>query len=281
MTSLAEARQAASVIERHLLRRGDITIEVLDQGAGAAVFLLPSLGRGTEDFDHVAACLAERGHRVLRPQPRGIGNSTGPLSDLAMEDLAEDVAIAIEGLGLSPTVVAGHAFGNFIARMLATIHPELVIGIAMLAGSPGMLPNGDAPYDQPILDALARCADLSLSDDARIAALQTAFFAPGNDCRVWLDGWHPEIKAAQRAADRATPVSVYFAAGTAAILEMQADSDTIAAPRYADLLRQQLGDRVTTVVVAGAGHALIPERPLEVAQHLSRWVHQRYVAADG
>lgn len=276
MTKHAEAAAAGFLPGYHAFSSGAVTIEVLDQGDGAPVFLLPSLGRGATDFDVLAKLLVDRGHRVLRPQPRGIGASRGPLTGLTMLDLAGDVALAIEGLGLGPTVVAGHAFGNFVARMLATSHPRLVRGVAMLAGSPGMLPSGDSPYEDHILAALARCGDYALSDEARIVALETAFFAPGNDCRVWLDGWYPKVKAAQRAADHATPVVTYFAAGTAPIFEVQAEHDTIAAPRFSHILRQELGPRVTTTVIAGAGHALIPERPIDVADQLSPWVHARY-----
>ena len=52
-------------------------IEVLSQGDGPPVVLLPSLGRGAEDFDPIAERLADAGYRVLRPQPRGIGRSEG------------------------------------------------------------------------------------------------------------------------------------------------------------------------------------------------------------
>lgn len=261
-----------TAVRRHLVKRAEVTIEVLDQGEGPAVFVLPSLGRGAEDYDAFAELLCRRGLRVLRPQPRGIGLSRGPLAGLTMHDLAGDVALAILRLELAPAVIAGHAFGNFIARMLATLRPELVGGVAMLAGSAGMLPNGEPPYDQHVLEALARCGDLSLSEEVRLEALRVAFFAPGNDAGVWLGGWHPHVKAAQRAAERQTPVSLYFAGGKAPILEVQAACDTIASPRHAHLLRDQLGERVTTVVIPDAGHALIPERPVAVADALAGWI---------
>lgn len=266
------AEQSTGSLRRHEITGDGVTIEVLDQGRGTPVVLLPSLGRGAEDFDPLVSLLAQDGLRVLRPQPRGIGSSSGPLDGLTMLDLAGDIALVIEQLRIAPAIVAGHAFGNFVARMLATIRPDLVRGVAMLAGSPGMLPDGGSPYDPKVLAALARCGDLTLGDEVRTEALRIAFFASGNDCRAWLKGWHPHVKAAQRAADHATPVRVYFAAGTAPILEVQADQDTIADPRFGHVLRELLGERVTTVVVRGAGHALIPERPAETAQHLNAWI---------
>ncbi len=58
--------------------------------------ILPSLGRSGKDYDAVSRLLAKDGFRVLRPQPRGIGRSQGPMEGLNMHDLAADVASVIE-----------------------------------------------------------------------------------------------------------------------------------------------------------------------------------------
>lgn len=47
-------------------------IEVVVEGDGPTVILLPSLGRESYDYDEVADGLAQNGFRVARPQPRGI-----------------------------------------------------------------------------------------------------------------------------------------------------------------------------------------------------------------
>src|SRR5262245_42699971 len=111
---------------RTVIARGDVRIEVLAQGQGSLVVLLPSLGRGAADFDAVAERLADAGYRVLRPQPRGIGGSRGPLAGIDLHDCAADVAAVIAQGNNGPAFVVGHAFGNRVARMLATDRPELV-----------------------------------------------------------------------------------------------------------------------------------------------------------
>ena len=63
---------------RYFVSNGDARIEVIAEGAGPLVVLLPSRGRDSEDFDAIAAGIAKAGYRVLRPQPRGAGRSTGP-----------------------------------------------------------------------------------------------------------------------------------------------------------------------------------------------------------
>src|SRR5262249_62287462 len=127
-----------------LVHRGDTQIEVLSQGDGPLVVLLPSLGRGAEDFDAIAARVAAAGFRVLRPQPRGIGRSNGPMSGIDLHDYANDVAAVIEHAASGPAFVVGHAFGNRVARLLPTIRPDLVRAVSLVAANVGKDPSPPA-----------------------------------------------------------------------------------------------------------------------------------------
>jgi hypothetical protein len=62
---------SAEAAERRtdLVRYGDVQIEVVWEGEGPAVVLLPSLARDSDDYDQVAEGLAATGFRVLRPKP--------------------------------------------------------------------------------------------------------------------------------------------------------------------------------------------------------------------
>ena len=63
-------------------------------GDGPALVVLPSCGRdGLGDFDHFTDGIVAYGWRVLRPQPRGVAGSTGPMRGIDLEDLAGDVAV--------------------------------------------------------------------------------------------------------------------------------------------------------------------------------------------
>jgi pimeloyl-ACP methyl ester carboxylesterase len=114
---------AAEPVSRAIIERGGVRIEVLAQGSGPLIVLLPSLGRGASDFDAMADQLAAAGYRVVRPQPRGIGQSVGPLQGIDLHDYAADVAATIEHEGNSAAFVVGHAFGNRVVRMLAVDRP--------------------------------------------------------------------------------------------------------------------------------------------------------------
>ena len=257
-----------------MVDRGNVHIEVLAQGAGPVLVILPSRGRGAEDYDAVAAQLAADRFRVLRPQPRGIGASTGPLAGLTLHDYAADVAAVIEHEAKGPVVVVGHAFGNFVARVLATDRPDLVRGVVLAAASAGKVPPGvhELPIPAEVSKAIDKSGDLSLPDAERLQAIQLAFFAPGHDPRVWLGGWYPDAMKSQAAATTATPVDVWFAAGKAPILDLQAENDTVAPRKFAGVLKAALGDRVTVVVIPHAGHALAPEQPRAMSKAIAEFV---------
>jgi pimeloyl-ACP methyl ester carboxylesterase len=248
-----------SVLTTSLIDTGTARIEVHAGGAGPLVVLLPSLGRGAADFANLAGALIERDYRVLCPEPRGIGRSIGPMDGNTLHNLAADIAVLIRAEGGGPAVAAGHAFGQKVARTLAADHPELVKAVIMLAGA------GRAPIPEHVRLAILVCGDHTKSDAERIEALNTAFFAPGNDPTVWLQGWYPDTKAMELAAEKATPLDEFIGAGHAPILDVQAEDDTVVPPAARQDLKNELGDRVTIAVVPRAGHALLPEQPAAVA----------------
>ena len=251
----------------HTVVAGDARIEVIAEGAGPLVVILPSRGRGAGDYDDLARDIATAGCRVLRPQPRGIGGSKGPMRGLTLHDLARDVAAVIAHERAGRAIVVGHAFGNWVARMTAADHPSLVRGVAILAAAA-------KTYPKELAEAVTRCADTSLPAAERLKYLQFAFFAPGHDASEWLKGFHPEVNASQRAAGLATPVEEWWGAGRAPLLDLQAERDAFRPRATANEIREELGERVTVVTIRDAGHALVPEQPAAVASALIDWIRR-------
>jgi pimeloyl-ACP methyl ester carboxylesterase len=256
---------------RFVVDRGAVHIEVMAQGKGPVIVILPSLGRGAEDYGVVADLLAQEGFRVLRPQPRGIGASTGPMENLTLHDFAADIAAVIEHEGKGPAIVVGHAYGHFVTRMLATDRPDLVRGAVLAAASAGKVPDGvhEPSVSPEVREAIEKSGDLSLPEADRLHYLRIAFFAPGNDPHVWLTGWHPDTEKAENVASRATPVDEWFACGTTRVLDLQAENDAVAPRKFAGVLKAALGGRVTVVVIPHAGHALVPEQPKAMASAIA------------
>jgi pimeloyl-ACP methyl ester carboxylesterase len=254
----------ADVRDRRSVRRGHIVIDVISEGCGQLVVLVPSLGRGSEDLEPVAVGLAGARFRVLRPQPRGCGASTGPLNGLSYRDWAADLAAVIEAEQAGPSIIVGHAAGSRYARACAAHYPSLVGGVVVAAASA----RGRPPAR--LADALTVSADLSVSDVLQLAALRTAFFAPGHDPSPWLQGWSSGTMRSQRATAASGD---WYTAGIAPVLDLQADDDPWRPASSRGELREALGNRVSTVVITGAAHALFAEQPQAIVQAISGWIN--------
>src|SRR5258706_1142582 len=244
------------IVTRTIVTQENVELEVLAQGGGHGIVLLPSLGRSAGDFDPIAERLASAGFRVLRPQPRGVGRSRGPMTGINLEDLAGDVGAVIEHDRNGAAFVVGHAFGNRVARMLATLRPDLVRAVSLVAAN-----VGHAASPPVVREAIKASANPTLPDAERLKALQFAFFAPGNDAQSWLKGWHPEVLAAQRIAGDRPSRQADYAAGSAPILYLQPDHDPLAHVEDAHEFKRALGDRVTVTVIPNSSHAAIAEQP--------------------
>jgi pimeloyl-ACP methyl ester carboxylesterase len=247
----------------HLLDLPAGPLEVEVAGDGHPIVLISSLGRGQEDFDTLAPALVAAGLRVIRPEARGIGRSAPLAAGATLHEMAADVAAAVERFAAGPAFVAGHAAGNWVARMLAHDHPGLVRGVGMLAAVTG------TELSPEISRAITASFDLSLPDAERLRHLQRAYFAPGHDASVWLAGWHPDVARAQRAARAATQDRAWLrAAETKPLLYLAAAEDAIAPPPSEAEVQAALGPHARSQIVARAGHALLPEQPGAVAAAL-------------
>ena len=256
--------------------RGDgVEIESYVDGAGPVFVILPSYGRdGGDDFDDISARLVAAGWKVVRPQPRGVAGSKGPMKGLTLHDLANDVATCIRALSDGPVVMLGHAFGNVLARVVTTDHPELVTaGVGAAAAAAKVAPDiGQLPFV---------AGDPSKSTADRLASLRKGFFAPNHDASRWLDGWYPDTLATERDATKVTGTKESWACGDVPLLQLIAEYDPFIPKPYWNEMRDQFGDRVTATVIKDASHALFPEQPEAVAEAVLPWAAQFQRAPSG
>jgi len=262
---VAESEHMQQNRTRDIISYANVRIEVIAEGSGPLVVMLPSRSRDSEDFDAVASLVAAQQFRVLRPQPRGIGKSSGPMTDISLHDYARDVAAVIERQGNGPAIMVGHAFGSWICRMTAVDYPSLVRGVVIAAAA------ASGPTPNALAVAQAKASDTSLPDAERLKALEFAFFAPGHDASSWLTGWHKEAGDAQGDAIRRTNQDEWWPAGTAPLLDLQGERDPWRPPNTTDQIKDEFGRRVTVAVLGNASHALIPEQPDGFAGRIVSW----------
>jgi pimeloyl-ACP methyl ester carboxylesterase len=252
-----------------LTPQSDVTLDVIVDGKDglSPVVLLPSFIRDSNDFDDVVDRIANAGYLVLRPQPRGMNASCGPLQNLTLHVLADDVAATIRELGNGHrAVIVGHAFGHSVARVTDLDHPQLVRGIVIAAGQQQHQNNSS------LIASLDHASNKNLLQDERLKHLYHAFFAPSNDASVWFTGWHPALRTIYYNAAMIPPKNEWWPVSHTPILDLQAAEDPWRPPQSRNELKDTLGSVVTVQVIERASHALFPEQPEKVADAIVNWI---------
>ena len=269
--SSAQANPRAAIVQQGMVKLADSNIEYFSQGEGQPIVLLPFGGLTVGYMEALSQDLADAGYRVVRINFRGSGKSTGSGEGVTLHTLAGDVAGVIQVLKLGPTNVAGHAFGNRVARTLAADHPELVRTVILFAagGKVPPTPNGEHAL-KTIFDPASTDADV-LSD------MKYMVGDPANIPMAWQiirPCRAPEVAGIEGTAMKNTPLKDWWAPpGQMKYLVVQGTDDQIAPSKNGELLKQEMGARVTLVAFSGAGHLFLVTRPKETAAAVVSFLH--------
>lgn len=246
---------------------------------GRPLVLLHGITLRSEVWRHQFA-FADEGFRVIAPDLRGHGGSTAGSRGLGLDGHADDLADLLVDLDLRGAVVVGHSMGGMtIARMIER-RPEVVderVGGLVFVGSAGRSP---VPAIAGVFAPLAGVEALAALIDRPGPERFAAGFAGGAfgrdpdpldvDFSRWsyadmtaesylaqaptLVGWnHLEVIAQRVGVEAASCPSAGVVVGT---------RDRLTPPVEAEALGQALG--VEPVVVRGAGHMVMVERPMVV-----------------
>jgi pimeloyl-ACP methyl ester carboxylesterase len=221
-------------------------------------------------FDHTSWALhsrwfAHNGFSVLVPDMPGHGRSEGPaLASIA--DMADWTAALLSAAGASKAHLIGHSMGSLIALETAARHPDKVSALSLIGTAATMTVGPDLLTAAEANDQAA--VDMVSIWGLGFSAELGGSLAPG----LWMHG------GAQRTLQRCAPGVLY--------------SDLAACNAYADALTSAakvsvpttviLGERdmmtpakagralaaaipnARTVVLSGAGHMIMSERPDEL-----------------
>ena len=247
------------------VHNGPATLRIFVEGSGPTIVLLSGQGRGPADLDGVAHELVRSHYRVVRMDPRGFGESTGPV-DITLRDNASDVAAIIKSLGSRPVIVAGWAYGNRIARLLAREQAELVRGIVLIAA------GGKFPPATEVTAAIRVTQDKTVPAEKRAEAARFAFYGPASKLLVedmLLD--HSSDASIKSQSSTSIPMGAWWDGGSAPMLVIQGLNDVVAPPQNGRSLKEDYPQRVTLVELEGLGHRMVHERPDLVAKAIAAW----------
>ncbi|MBC7679147.1 MAG: alpha/beta fold hydrolase, partial [Pseudorhodobacter sp.] len=103
----------------------DIDLNYVLEGEGEqTIVLINGLADDLVSWDFQVPALLAAGHRVLRFDNRGIGESSAPAGPYTSRMLADDAKALVDHLGLTDIHLMGVSMGGMIAQEYALAHPE-------------------------------------------------------------------------------------------------------------------------------------------------------------
>ena len=254
------------VYERSARLPGGLVLPYLEHGRrdGVPVLLLHGITDSCRAFEPALPHLPESLHAFALSQ-RGHGDA-GAAQSYRLEDFAADLASFMDGLALDEAVIVGHSMGAAVAQRFAIDHPERVLGLVLVGGSPAFGRNPDlVAFGETVVMSLTDPVDPTVARGFQESTLARTIAEPMLDlfvseslkvpARVWQGAW-----AGLMAGDMTAELP-YVAAPT---LMIWGDRDTIATKADQDTLVDSIpGSRIVTF--AGAGHALHWEEPARFA----------------
>lgn len=232
-----------------------------DEGQGTPIVVLPGGSLNSTYLAPLAKALATAGHRVVRIDARR--PPTDPTEVVTMHDLAGDVIAVMDELELSEAWVAGHAFGNRVARAVALDHPDRVTEVILLAAGGTVQPTGEA-------QKALHTAFTDAPESEMLKAMTYMVGDPKNAEAAWeaikvaRDG---SLAVMQGQAIKITPPDEWarLVPGKKALI-IQGSKDQIAPPANGEQLAKEYPGQVTLVSIDGAGHLFAFLRPDETAK---------------
>lgn len=261
------------------LRAGPHRLRAVRAGGGPTVLLIHGYGESLLAWQAVFDRLA-RGAEVIAFDLPGAGLSSKPPSGYATDSLGRVVLQALDAMQIRRVVLVGHSLGGGVATAAATLAPERVRGLVLIApavvAEPWILRSGSAGTDGA--ESIRRAV-------ARLAKLRTRFAGAHNP--EWLGesdsalAYDPAADTAYASALQATLREFDFAYLTpprAARLTMPV---LVLWGEYDPTLPIRLGRRLADAlphsaleVVERSWHRPQLERPAEVAARIAAFVER-------
>jgi len=260
-------------IQTEIAELDDARIEYFIQGEGSPIVLLPGGGLSTEYLKPLALELAKAGYRTIRINPRGAGQSQGPAEGATMHTLAGDVIGVLDALGLKGVDMAGHAFGNRVARTVEHDAPEYVRSVICLAAGGVVKPKAEAA------EALSLVFNPEATEEEILQSMRYMTGDPANATASWAlvkPSRFPAAAAVVGSASKTPESSWAKPSGKNPFLVIQGTNDQVAPPENGELLKKELGDLVELVSIEGAGHLMVINHAGETTEAILRFLQTKF-----
>ncbi|MET7475989.1 alpha/beta hydrolase [Streptomyces sp. NPDC005648] len=250
--------------------------------AGETLLLVHGATCDSHDWSAQVGAFSAR-HRVIVPDLRGHGRSSGLTGGQRPRDFAADLVELVDELGAGPVVVVGHSLGGLVASVLAVEHPSLVRAVVTVDPSYGF----EAEF-APQLAAAFRVPDPVATAAAVLGGLEnTAAAGPEADAlRVWhrrrilgmdpmtvRDVFHGLFDETAVALTVRPGAETYLSRRACPVLSLNA-SGSLKTKGIDGAWEESLSTHPysASVVLDGVGHWLFQERPAEFNALVLGWI---------
>ena len=254
----------------------DYEVTYYKSGLGKKVFLVPSAGRSSSDFNEMIISLNKSGYQTLAFEHVGILNHRSQINEIFIQlnlinhphfknkkitlfDLANDLKLVIdkETDPKEEIYLVGTSFGQRIVRAYHSIETNRKTKSVLIAlGDENKLKNKKAQK------ALKNSFALHLPKFWRKKQIEYAYFANQNNVpKHWISGWYPNTALIHNTAFQNTPREDWYRGGKSFYLIIQPTEDKISPIQQHEDLNEIFGDQFKYFNLQNAGHAALPEDP--------------------
>jgi pimeloyl-ACP methyl ester carboxylesterase len=276
IASSAQPSLPASFQARMIHSPAGADIFVRFGGSGPVVLLLHGYAENSDSWAPLAADLM-KDHTVVVPDLRGIGRSSIPAGGYDKKTQVADVRAVVTTLGFDRTFVVAHDIGNMVAYAYAATYPDKVERLVVMdAPIPGIEPwneillnpgvwhfNFHGPDAERLVEGRERIyfdriwndftADKSKPDEATRNFFAASYSRPGG----MRAGFAQFTAFSQDARDNQV-----FEQTKLTMPVLAVGGEKSFGPLQAVIMRH-VATNVREAVVAGSGHWLMDERPVE------------------
>ncbi len=272
--------------ERTVLTSAGAELFVRSWGTGRPVILLGGVGESGDAWPPLVSALA-LSHTVLIPDLRGMGRSSKPRDGYDKRTQARDVRSMIGELGFDRSSIVGHGIGGQVAYAYASLFPEAVLRLVVmesrLAGiapweaivdpehyAHFVLRGTDTPHVMNVDGDLREDFRTAMEADPHDREGATKVFYASKGARAGLD--RPASAAPLAAAEdirdnlqfqrSMLPMPVLAIGGAQSVGGLQAT------------IMRQVATNVREVIVPGAGHWLLEQRPEFTVATIVDFLHE-------
>jgi pimeloyl-ACP methyl ester carboxylesterase/heme-degrading monooxygenase HmoA len=297
LSNQCKQRWAARGFTTRMVRLNGVMLHVAEAGQGDAVLLLHGYPQSGEAWRFVAPDIA-RNHSVVIPDLRGMGLSEATNGGFDLSNIAEDMHQLVLSLNLSKIKVVGHDWGGAAGAVYAMRYRNEVTHLVFLesalagAGFETLWnfsrPNGVFTFIPFLLMGESNSetdttAELLKGRESVFLRHLWATFT-SDKTAVPFEGWSAYVEAMARPGIAASSSSYYRSAYKSADQVRELVKEKLAIPVLAIAGREGIGanhealvrafasNLVANILIAGAGHFVAEERPLELAAALRRFL---------